>query len=539
MSNGEDSEFWNQVLQRFTAAKLKVAQLTTELNEVTQERDRLKRELELEKPEVKVKAEPAQRQCRMEGPSTSIQHQDCVDARKLQELEDGISKAQDSYHKIEQKLRDNASMIQDLLDNNQRMRAERDAMQVQRDEFKEALRQAQSDLDKARLERQVLSSQLPPIFNSPGKSTYITESALQHEIQDVYQPKVASLEREIEELRNANSKLRNERDVFKDELESVRTKLEKAKLSKSSLSDQLRDLDIQARGGLRSRTSSIRIGGSQAGGLSSPHSTLSSVLHSEHQPLRTLPKIPSAAVLYDLTAEDKASEDNAPTPRPASSPVLSLPASRQKEISRFPLVLPSVAVKDSENAFSRDFMTTVLGGSIQPLIVRVSKQGKISKKRDLNGYLCPGLDHNPWCPSIPGQHGYIFVGLGREKDTFRVPEEHNVFVGLKKKSKETRRFRYLGKYQAKRVDSLSRNEWLSLPATMRTTYAKTTKEKTKDTRSVEAILKAYDDGELSVPCVQLQCIGFDAELYQAMVTEYAKNTMRTTIACHALANVLP
>ena len=57
---------------------------------------------------------------------------------------------------------------------------------------------------------------------------------------------------------------------------------------------------------------------------------------------------------------------------------------------------------------------------------------------------------------------------------------------------------------------------------MKSTYAKTTKEKTKDTRSIEAILKAYDDGELLVPCVQLQCIGFDAELYQAMVTEYAK-----------------
>ena len=37
MSTGEDSEFWNQVLQRFTAAKLQVAQLTTELNQVKRE----------------------------------------------------------------------------------------------------------------------------------------------------------------------------------------------------------------------------------------------------------------------------------------------------------------------------------------------------------------------------------------------------------------------------------------------------------------------------------------------------------------------
>lgn len=87
----------------------------------------------------------------------------------------------------------------------------------------------------------------------------------------------------------------------------------------------------------------------------------------------------------------------------------------------------------------------------------------MSKKRDVNGYLCPGLDHNPWCPSLPGQHGYIFVGLGREKDTFLEPEEHNVFVGLKKKGKDTRRFRYLGKYRAVRVQPLTKEEWATLP----------------------------------------------------------------------------
>ena len=63
-------------------------------------------ELEGEKPEEKVYAEPqvAQQQFRGEGANAGIQHQDCVDAKKLQELEDGISKAQDSYHKIEQKV---------------------------------------------------------------------------------------------------------------------------------------------------------------------------------------------------------------------------------------------------------------------------------------------------------------------------------------------------------------------------------------------------------------------------------------------------
>lgn len=61
---------------------------------------------------------------------------------------------------------------------------------------------------------------------------------------------------------------------------------------------------------------------------------------------------------------------------------------------------------------------------------------------------------------------------------------------------------------------------------VRKTYAKTTKEKTKDTRSVEDIVKAYDNGELRVPCVQLQCIDFDHELYKAMVVESAKQKLK-------------
>lgn len=164
----------------------------------------------------------------------------------------------------------------------------------------------------------------------------------------------------------------------------------------------------------------------------------------------------------------------------------------------------------------------------------------------MNAYLCPGLDHNPWCPSIPGRHGYIFVGLGREKDTFLEPEEHNVFVGLKKKGKDTRRFKYLGKYRAVRVQPLTKEEWAGLPepvrpmfsltfplcltscfiVQIRKTYAKTTKDKTKDTRSADDVAKAYDSGELTVPCVQLQCIDFDYELYKAMVVENAKQKLK-------------
>lgn len=52
-----------------------------------------------------LKAEPVPQQCLGQHANAEGQHQECVDAKKLQELEDGISKAQDSYQKIERKVR--------------------------------------------------------------------------------------------------------------------------------------------------------------------------------------------------------------------------------------------------------------------------------------------------------------------------------------------------------------------------------------------------------------------------------------------------
>lgn len=50
-------------------------------------------------------------------------------------------------------------------------------------------------------------------------------------------------------------------------------------------------------------------------------------------------------------------------------------------------------------------------------------------------------------------------------------------------------------------------------------YAKLTKDKTKDARTLEDILIAYDNGNLRVPCVQVQCIGFDDDFFSALLAE--------------------
>ncbi len=50
-------------------------------------------------------------------------------------------------------------------------------------------------------------------------------------------------------------------------------------------------------------------------------------------------------------------------------------------------------------------------------------------------------------------------------------------------------------------------------------YAKLTKDKTKDPRSLEEILDGYDRGDLNVPCVMLQCLGFDEQLFEALTSQ--------------------
>ena len=166
-------------------------------------------------------------------------------------------------------------------------------------------------------------------------------------------------------------------------------------------------------------------------------------------------------------------------------------------------------------------------------------QTPLAKSRQITSYLCPGLDHNPWCPTTPGQHGYMFVGLGREKDTFLEPEDFNVFVGqLKSKSSERRKYRYIGVYRAVRVSPLTVDEWNTLSEPVRIhfsescvhnhvlqvkgMYVSRTKEKTIDSRGLAQIRAAYDQGELSVPCVMLQCVTFDDVLLSSLVEAIAK-----------------
>ncbi|KAI0721304.1 hypothetical protein C8T65DRAFT_705332 [Cerioporus squamosus] len=133
------------------------------------------------------------------------------------------------------------------------------------------------------------------------------------------------------------------------------------------------------------------------------------------------------------------------------------------------------------------------------------------------------MDHNAWSPPGPGQHGYMQVGLGRDRKLFNGEGEYrHVFVGGGKF------FLYCGWYHVLRVDPLTKEEWDTLPTRVKTTYSETTfnKENTKECtnkqlwstiKSADQVLTMYNKGELRAPLVRLQCLKFDMDFYQELV----------------------
>ena len=226
-----------------------------------------------------------------------------------------------------------------------------------------------------------------------------------------------------------------------------------------------------------------------------------------------------------------------------------LSSRRQKAINALPPAVFDVEDRHLNDTFDREFLKVTLG---KPLADRsvlllfifakllrsdsgISLNLQSSEKQIVPSYLCPTLNHHPWCPSRPGDHGFIFVGLGKDKDSYHPAAIRNLFVGLPKTVMNHRRFRYLGKYKVTRVDPLSVDEWAMLTTEVsaevicgltivlffqfKAVYAKLTKDKTKDARTLDDIVIAYENGDLRIPCVQLQCIGFDEDFFTALLTQ--------------------
>jgi hypothetical protein len=50
-------------------------------------------------------------------------------------------------------------------------------------------------------------------------------------------------------------------------------------------------------------------------------------------------------------------------------------------------------------------------------------------------------------------------------------------------------------------------------------YARLTKEKTKDSHTAEEILESYNRDDVSVPCVMLQHLSFDEQLFDTLISQ--------------------
>lgn len=216
----------------------------------------------------------------------------------------------------------------------------------------------------------------------------------------------------------------------------------------------------------------------------------------------------------------------------ATSYVTDIPDDRLKTLRDFDTVIPpaSSAVTSTNTSYTRAFLGANIGGSIQPLIVRVTNsQTALAERHGIDCYLCPNLEHSPWCPTTPGQHGYIFVGLGVDKDAFVGKGVfYTLFVGIKEGS--ARRFRYLGRYTATHVEPLTVAEWNTLAPFVQSTYSETTKKKTKDARPTEKIKSLYDEGVLTVPCVLLKCVDFDHELSSSLELALLNGPQQKTVS---------
>ncbi|KAI0361242.1 hypothetical protein OH77DRAFT_1443459 [Trametes cingulata] len=192
-----------------------------------------------------------------------------------------------------------------------------------------------------------------------------------------------------------------------------------------------------------------------------------------------------------------------------------LPPERAKELATLPPVQVVLGEGNTTPAiFDRWSLNKILGGATRRTVIRCTQSATaLARSHNIQEYLCPSVSHNPWAPTAPGEHGYLQLGLGRNRDLFREGAYRHLFVGDKQG------LVYCGWYHITRVEPLTKEEWATLPAQVRTIYAKATvrEESLHEGNGPQNVLGMYDSGERRAPCVRLQCVKFDTAFYQELV----------------------
>ncbi|KAF9530952.1 hypothetical protein CPB83DRAFT_146625 [Crepidotus variabilis] len=193
----------------------------------------------------------------------------------------------------------------------------------------------------------------------------------------------------------------------------------------------------------------------------------------------------------------------------------------------------------------RKFMSNVYGGSSQmtfphPRSEKIAEHG-------YDDFMCLPLDYQPFAPQVPGKPG-LFLSTAKGDD---IEEPKRVFT--RDPSRALRQ--YMGQYEVKATDSLSREEWLAQPDKVRNTWgreitrqgwgvyvcariqarkelrrgAQLTQAKLDDvieseryTRTTpEDVIAAYDSGVERLDVWTMKCIAYEADFQVDLCRKFA------------------
>ncbi|PPQ89385.1 hypothetical protein CVT25_002203 [Psilocybe cyanescens] len=486
-----DEVFWSNVVKCWSDAAANVIVLRKELAKVQEERALYRslvdsfRRSDFNPSDLR----RTERVAEEDGHSVPIPHNDDVDptiqVELMQDAEAGLGRAKEEYRRLQQELAASTEHIKALKLENEKIASNH---QQETTKFKDEIRKLvviNEDLQKSL----ALSKEHSP------KSLVAYRD----------------LERQAETLKLSVKDHETENQYLRDELSATQDRLHRAEEnSKVLLASIIKLQGITRHSAILRPLSNMSLYSESHG--SSGKLSINLTNHFPDSNNNATPKV-KPYIPIDVTRSPH--ESGVVDERSPLHDACVLPHDRQKMLANFPQV--ATPVTDAQNnVFERNFLKKALGEDVQSLF-KYLPESRIDRKAITSSYLCPTLNHHVWCPSSPGQHGFLFVGLGKEKDSYKSPVVRNLFVGLPKEQSKCRTFRYLGKYKVTRVKPLSVDEWNTLSSDVKHMYAKLTSDKTGDVRPLEDIMLAYDKGTLSVPCVQLQFISFDDHIYSALL----------------------
>ncbi|KAH7099731.1 hypothetical protein BKA62DRAFT_709267 [Auriculariales sp. MPI-PUGE-AT-0066] len=170
-------------------------------------------------------------------------------------------------------------------------------------------------------------------------------------------------------------------------------------------------------------------------------------------------------------------------------------------VSQLPARYRNTITTSPRNVDSRAInLRSLIGGTPQGLNVSQNSIG-------VSAYYAVNREGNPWTPHQPGESGFMFVGLNTT-DAALVAEDDLL------------------------ADEFTNIDWhVTSPTRKRPVekeYCKWTSEKgnldNRNIGTIEDALAKYKSGDIRVPCIRLQCVGFNQQLFNFLYSEHTQRS---------------